>query len=221
MKANSKKTYGIIGLGRFGMALAIHLAKAGYEILVIDANEDNVRKIREYTQYAFVVKNNLDKETLEATGIADCDVAVVCIGEKIDISILVTLHLVDMGIPRVIAKANNEDHGEILKKIGAEVVYPERDMADRLAARLLSERIENLFALKGDIDIAEINLPDALAGKTVLEAALRKKYNLNILAILRGEEIIVEIKPDEMFCAQDQLVVLGKSENIQKFEEKA
>ncbi len=81
---NRKKTYGIIGLGRFGTALAVHLAESGSEIMVIDASEDSIRKLRDYTQYAFVIKNGLDKETLEATGIQDCDVVVVAIGENID-----------------------------------------------------------------------------------------------------------------------------------------
>ena len=186
--------------------------------MVIDASEDSIRKLRDYTQYAFVIKNGLDKETLEATGIQDCDVVVVAIGENIDTSILVTLHLVSMGVKRVIAKATNADHGEILEKIGAEVVYPERDMAERLASRLLSERIQNLFELKGDIDIAEISLPDSFAGKTVLESEIRKKYKLNIIAITRGKDVITEIRPDEILGREDKLIVIGKSENIRKFE---
>lgn len=219
MRSKNKKTYGIIGLGRFGMALAAHLAESGCEIMVIDASEDSIRKIREYTQYAFVIKNGLDRETLEATGIQDCDIVVVCIGEKIDTSILVTLHLVSMGVKRVIAKATNADHGEILEKIGAEVVYPERDMAERLAYRLLSERIQNLFELRNDIDIVEISIPDSMIGKTVLESEIRKKYNLNIIAIIRGKDVITEIKPDELFRSQDKIVVIGKSDNIDRLED--
>ncbi len=219
MKSKNKKTYGIIGLGRFGTALAVHLAESGSEIMVIDASEDSIRKMREYTQSAFVIKNGLDKETLEATGIQDCDVVIVCIGENIDTSILVTLHLVSMGVKRVIAKATNADHGEILEKIGAEVVYPERDMAERLAYRLVSERILNLFELRGDIDIAEITLPESLAGKTVFASEIRKKYKLNIIAISRGDDVITEITPNEIFNSQDKLIVIGNSDNIHKFEQ--
>ena len=98
------------------------------------------------------------------------------------------------------------------------MVYPERDMAERLASRLLSERIQNLFELKGDIDIAEISLPDSFAGKTVLESDIRKKYKLNIIAITRGEDVITEIRPDEILGREDKLIVIGKSENIRKFE---
>ena len=116
-----KTTYAIIGLGRFGGALALALAENGAELLVIDRDEEKVRDIREYTENAYVV-HSLDKKTLAETGIQNCDVAIVCIGEHLDTSILTTLNLVGMGIPKVIAKANSVEHGEILEKLGAEVV---------------------------------------------------------------------------------------------------
>ena len=101
-KKNEKNTYGIIGLGRFGYALAIELAEAGAELLVLDQDEEKVRELREYTENAYVVRS-LDKKTLSDTGIQNCDVAIVCIGEHMDTSILTTLNLVSLGIPKVIA----------------------------------------------------------------------------------------------------------------------
>ena len=109
------KMYGIIGLGRFGKALALQLAESGKEILVLDADEDSVREIREYTENAFIVKN-LDKKTLLETGIQDCDVVVLCIGERIDTSILATLTLTSMGVPHVIAKAVSYTHLDVYKR---------------------------------------------------------------------------------------------------------
>ena len=125
---NDNMTYGIVGLGRFGMALAIDLAESGSEIIALDSNEEKVQAIREYTENAFIVKN-LEKKTLIETGIQNCDVAIVCIGEHMDTSILTTLNLVSMGIPKVISKAMSSEHGVILKKLGAEIVFPEKDMA--------------------------------------------------------------------------------------------
>ena len=124
-----KQIYAIIGLGRFGYALAMELASSDAELLVLDKNEEKIREIREITDNALVV-NGYDKKTLAETGVQNCDVAVVCIGEQMDISILMTLNLVSLGIPKVIAKATSSEHGEILAKLGAEVVYPERDMAN-------------------------------------------------------------------------------------------
>ena len=125
---NDNMTYGIVGLGRFGMALAIDLAESGSEIIALDSNEEKVQAIREYTENAFIVKN-LEKKTLIETGIQNCDVAIVCIGEHMDTSILTTLNLVSMGVPKVISKAMSSEHGVILKKLGAEIVFPEKDIA--------------------------------------------------------------------------------------------
>ena len=130
-----KDTYGIVGLGRFGYALAMELATSGADLVALDRDEEKVRELRDYTENAYVVKS-LDKKSLSETGIQNCDVAVVCIGEQMDTSILTTLNLVSLGVPAVIAKATSLEHGEILEKLGAEVVYPERDMAIRLAHRL-------------------------------------------------------------------------------------
>ena len=118
-----RDTYGIVGLGRFGHALAMELAASGADLLVLDRDEEKVREIREYTENAYVVKS-LDKKSLAETGIQNCDVAVVCIGEQMDTSILTTLNLVSLGVPTVISKATSVEHGEILEKLGAGVVYP-------------------------------------------------------------------------------------------------
>ena len=173
-KQAEELSYGIIGLGRFGSALASTLAEAGKEIMVLDCNEEKVRQIRNFTEHAYVVKD-LQKETLRETGIQNCDVVVVCIGDKVDVSILTTLNVINLGVPQVVAKANSPEQGEILEKIGAQVVYPEKDMALRLAKRLISKRVFNLFELDHNIDISEFKLTSRLAGQTVLEAQLRNR----------------------------------------------
>ena len=137
MKKNANSTFGIIGLGRFGTALAITLAEAGKEVIVVDQNEEKVKAMRQYTEYAFVC-DNLSKATLSEVGIQNCDTVIVCIGSRIDTSILTTLNVVSLGVPHVISKATSQDQGAVLEKIGAEVVYPERDMAIRLGKKLLS-----------------------------------------------------------------------------------
>ena len=139
-------TYGIIGLGKFGEALALTLAEAGADIIVVDQDEEKVREMREYTENAYVVQN-LEKKTLQEVGLQNCDIAIVCIGEHLDTSILTTLNLVSMGIPKVIAKANGLEHGEILTKLGAEVVFPEKDMALRLATRLETSKVLDIIQL--------------------------------------------------------------------------
>lgn len=216
-KKISDKTYGIIGLGRFGTALAVSLSQSGKEIIVRDYDEERVREIREYTENAYVVAK-LDKKALEETGIPNCDVVVICIGETIDTSILTTLNVIDLGVKRVIAKASTPDQGKVLMKIGAEVVYPERDMAIRLAQRLVSERLMNYFELNGDVNLSELLLSDRVVGKTVAELELRKNFGLNIIAVERSQEIITEISPELVFEERDTIIVIGKQDRIKEFE---
>lgn len=210
--------FGIIGLGHFGYALASSLAEAGKEVLVLDNNEKKIKQIRNLTDNALVV-NDLSKETLLDTGIQNCDTVIVCIGEKIDVSILTTLNVISMGVPRVIAKAISQEQGNVLEKIGAEVVYPEHDMAIRLANRLLSSRVMDYIALNDDISISEIKLTDKVAGQTVLESGVRKKYKLNIIALEHEGKTTTYITPDLLMSKGDYIVVVGNKEDIRKFEE--
>lgn len=217
-KSQSEKntTYGIVGLGRFGHALALELAEAkNSELLVIDCDEEKVRELREYTENAYVVKS-LDKKSLAETGIQNCDVAVVCIGSQLDTSILTTLNLVSLGVPHVIAKATSAEHGEILEKLGAEIVYPERNMAIRLAHRLEASRVLDYIQLSEKLNISKLLAPTRIIGKTVLESNLRGKYGVNIIAIENGQTIIETVMPDYVFRAGDILFISGSKENLEK-----
>ena len=218
MKNNQKKnknTYGILGLGRFGYALAMELAAAGTDLLVLDRDEEKVRELREYTENAYVVRN-LDKKTLADCGVADCDVAVVCIGSQMDTSILTTLHLVSLGVPHVIAKAASAEQGEILEKLGAEVVYPERDMAIRLAHRMETSRMLDFIQLSEQLNISKLVIPEKAVGTSVLSANLRAKYGVNIIAIETGGKLRVSVDPNYLFRSGDILFVAGDKESLNK-----
>lgn len=215
-KKKNVTAYGIVGLGRFGEALARELAGSGAELLVMDRDEERVREMRELTENALVV-NTLDKKTLSETGIQNCDVAIVCIGEHMESSILTTLNLVSLGIPTVISKATSPEHGEILTRLGAEVVYPERDMAERLANRLVNNSVLDFIQLSEKINISKLLTPEALIGKTVQEVDLRSHFNLNIIAIQNGPDVLEHIVPTYRFQPGDILIVSGNKEGIQRF----
>ena len=219
-KNGNKTTYGIVGLGRFGQALARDLAESGAELIVLDGSEDKVREMRELTENAYVVKR-LDKKTLEASGIQNCDVAVVCIGEQMDTSILTTLQLVALGIPKVIAKATSAEHGLILEKLGAEVVYPERDMAIRLASRLETARELDIIQLSEQINISKIQLPEQFAGKSVADVNLRRRFGLNIIAIENDGRVLNDIRPDYIFQPEDTLFLAGSRDGLFKINQRA
>ena len=213
-KSKSNTTsYGIVGIGRFGYALAIELAKEGNDILIIDCDEEKVAELREYTENAFVVKN-IDKKSLQSTGIQNCDVAVVCIGEQLDTSILTTLNLVSMGIPHVISKAKSAEHGEILEKLGAEVVYPEREMAIRLANRLI-----DFVQLSEQINVSKMKIPANAIGKSVIDLNLRSRFNLNIIAIEKSGVVSNTVDPHYTFQKDDVLYICGGRDSLTQFSD--
>ncbi len=221
MRNKSKKDrniYGILGLGRFGSALALELAQSGAELIVLDRDEEKIREFREYTENAFVVKS-LDKKTLMEAGLQNCSIAVICIGEHLDTSILTTLNLVSLGIPHVIAKATSAEHGEILEKLGAEVVYPERDIAVRLAHRLEASRVLDYIQLSEKLNISKLVAPASILGKTVMEANLRADFGVNIIAIENGTSVMESIAPNYVFKQGDILFVCGRRDGLNRLSE--
>ena len=217
MSHRSTIEFGIIGLGRFGFSLASTLAEAKREVLVLDSSENKIRSIRHLTDNALVV-SDLSKDSLMQAGIQNCETVIICIGEKIDVSILTTLNVISMGVPRVIAKAISLEQGKILDKIGAEVIYPEHDMAIRLANRLMSSRVMDYITLNDDITITELRLTSKISGQTVLQASIRKKFKLNIIALEQDKKTITEITPELVLHENDIAVLVGKKEHIKKFE---
>ncbi len=212
---NDRMSYGIVGIGRFGYALASALAESGCELIVLDRDEEKIREMREKTENAYVV-SNLEKKTLLDTGIQNCDVAIVCIGEHIDTSILTTLNLVSMEIPTVIAKATSTEHGLILEKLGAEVVYPERDMAVRLANRLENFRMLDFVQLSEQINVTKMQVPAQIIGKTVLDVNFRSRFGLNIIAIENNNAVVEVVLPEYVFRKNDILFLAGSKEGLSK-----
>lgn len=217
MQKKSANSFAIIGLGRFGFALAKNLCHAGKEVLVIDSNEEKIREATAFTDNAFLV-STLTKEALLEAGVQNCDTAIVCIGEKIDTSILTTLNVLSLGVKRVIAKAISCEQGTVLEKLGAEVVYPERDMAVRLANKLVTSNVLEYISLSDEVDISEVKLSKKTSGKTVIDLDLRGRFGLNIIAVKRGSDINIDIQPDMPLVENDIIVVIGQKRNISKFE---
>lgn len=210
--------FGIIGIGRFGFSLAKALIEAGKDVIVLDCDENKIKHIRALTENAFVTPN-LEKETLEETGIQNCKTVFVCIGEKIDVSILTTLNVINLGVPRVISKAITYEQGCVLEKIGAEVVYPESDMALRIANRILNEKALEFIELNNDIHIEKVKITSKLDGKTIMQSKIRDNFKLNIIAMERGKSIITEVVPVHELREDDLIVVIGKKTNIRALED--
>lgn len=210
-------SFGIIGLGRFGTSLALELAEAGKDVVVLEIEESKLAPVKDVIEHVFPV-DQITKDVLIDSGVAHCGTVIVCIGKDIESNILATLHVIELGIPRVIAKANSEDHGRVLEKIGAEVVFPEVESGKRLARSLISLRTLDFLELDKDISITEIKLSSRYGGKTLGEIDFRKRFHLNIIAITRKEKTIIELTADFVLQEGDEMVVIGRNEHIAMFE---
>lgn len=219
MKRTQKTTsFGVIGLGRFGTALVKTLAQAGQEVIAVDKDEQKVKAVRKCTDYAFVVEN-LNEESLHETGIQNCDTVTICIGEHLDMSILTTMLVIRMGIPHVISKANSQEHGEVLKQLGATVVYPEADMAVRIGKRLISKSTLDYISLDDDVEVRRIQVGGKLVGATIQELNVRRVYGINIIAVERDHQTNVEFPPQYRFTGEEIIAVIGKIDKIDHFEQ--
>ena len=214
---SSAESYGVIGLGRFGTALVKTLAAAGKEVIAVDKDEAKVKAVRGYTDYAFVI-DELNETSLKETGMQNCGTVTICIGEQIDISILTTMLVTKLGVPHVISKAASEVHGEVLKRLGAEVVYPEADMAVRIGKRLISGNLLDYIALGDGVEVRRITVGDRMLGKSVRTLDLRKAYGINIIAVEHGQQTNVEFSADYTLKEGDTVAVIGKVGKIDKFE---
>jgi trk system potassium uptake protein TrkA len=217
------KKIAIIGLGGFGINLAKTLAKTdNIEIIAIDTDSRKVNQIKNLVTRP-ITMDATDKASLISVGVPDVDYAVVASGPDLEPSILSVLILKELGIPRIIAKALSLDHEKILSLVGAtEVLYPERDVAEKLANQIISPNLIDYIPLVSGLVIQEIAPPDAFIGKTLAEIGIRKKYNITVIAIksIIPEEIYLNPGGDYLVKESDILIALGADEDIDKLHEK-
>lgn len=215
------KRFAVIGLGNFGFHAAKALYEDGNEVVAIDSDKARVHAIDPYSTEA-VVLDASDKEALSALGLESMDGVIVSTGTKISTSLLICLYLQEMGVKNILAKAIDEDHGKILRRVGArEIIHPERDMAIRVSRSLSRPNILDFVPLAEDYDLVQVGPPREFIGKTLAELNLRAKYNVNIIAI---KELVPDnflLVPPAGFVIKDSdiLIMLGKSDDIKKIRE--
>lgn len=212
------KQFAVIGLGRFGRSLALRLSDMNYDVMAVDIDKDRVNEISDQVYYA-VQADAMEEQALKSLGIRNFDVVIVAIGQQVQVNILVTVLLKEMGVKKVVAKAQNELHGKVLEKVGADmVVYPERDMGIRLAHALVSRNILDQISLSTDYSIIELTAPEEFVGKTLQELAFRREYGVTILALRRGEKVIISPVAGERVREDDILVAIGRNDRLKKLE---
>ncbi len=212
----------VIGLGRFGYNLSIELTKHKINVIAIDLNPERINAIAPYI-YQAIVADASKKEVLSTIISESIDTVVVAIGHQIEVSILCTLHLNKMGIKKIIARAHNKEHAEILKSIGADhIILPEQDISERLAKILVNPNIIDFLPMFENYQIAEIVPPDHIINKSIKDSDIRNKYNVFIIAIKEyiPERIIVLPGAEFIIKDTDALIVFGKEDDIKKLREK-
>jgi trk system potassium uptake protein TrkA len=213
-----KRQYAVIGMGRFGTSVAMTLVKAGQEVLVVDSDEERIQKVAEFFTHAVVV-DTTDEAAFTALGIRNFDMVVVAIGHDVQASVLTTLLLKEMGVKHIVAKAASVLHGKMLDKVGADqVVFPERDMGQRIAHNLMSTNIIDYFELAPDLGIIEVDVSGSLVGKSLLESKLREKYSITVIAVRRAGKISLSPDPAAILVESDRLIIVGDNLGIQRFE---
>lgn len=208
------KNFIVIGLGRFGTAVARELYAVGKDVLAMDVKSENVQNIADYVTHA-VTGDGRDPAVLQAIGIQDYDCAVVTVGDDVGSSALITMRLKEAGVPKVICKAQSHVHQRLLEKLGADrVVFPEHEMGIKTAQGLARSNILNFIELSPEFAIVEVDPPASWAKKSVRELDVRAKYKLNIIAVRRGGEMNVAPGADWIISEEDKLIVLGRDSDI-------
>ena len=204
----------VIGLGRFGREVARRLCEMGCEVLAIDTHSEIVQNISSDVTQA-VVADARDKGVLRALGVKDFDCGIVAIGDSLADSVLATMNLKELGVPKIICKAYDETHRQVLKKLGADqVVIPEQENAARLAKSLASRNVLDYIELSEDYGIIEVPAPKAWLEKSLRELDVRAKLGVNILAVRRGGVIHVSPAAEFVIAQEDIVVVLGDTDAL-------
>lgn len=214
----------VIGAGTFGMSVAERLVEIGCEVVVADHDEEKVREAAAVVPRAVQI-NVGDEQSLKAAGVADVDAAVVAIGDEIDASVLATMLLKDLGVGIVMSKANSEVHGKLLARCGADrVIFPEREVGIRVAHILQGPNVLDYIEVASGVALVELPVDDRLAGKTLKDTDIRRRFQITVLALKRpGEGLVpedaVEIAgPDTLLEEGAIMLLIGREERLQAFE---
>lgn len=211
-----KKSYAVLGLGRFGKSVAVSLAHAGAEVLAIDQNEDLVHEVADIVTYA-VQADVADLEVLKELGLGNMDCAIVAIAEDLESSVMATILAKELGVPYVLAKAQNDLHAKILGKVGADnVVFPEKEMGARIARSLVTGNFIDLFELSSAVSMVEMKIKPQWVGKTLRELNLRDRYGVNVVAIKKDDILEVSPSPDEALVASETIIITGNNTDLKK-----
>lgn len=215
------KRFAVIGLGKFGFHVARALYEEGHEVVAVDRDRARVQSVDPYCSEAVILEAT-DKEGLQALGLEKMDAVVVSVGTRISDSILICLYLQEMGAGRILAKATDEDHAKVLKRVGAtQIIHPEKEMAQRVARSLSTPNVLDFIPLAEDYSLVQLGAPKAFVGKSLQELQLRTRYHVQAIAVeqLVPQEFLLAPPADFVIKDSDVLVLLGRTDDVRKLQE--
>lgn len=206
-----KQNYAVFGLGRYGCAVATELVKSGAEVLAVDIDEGIVNEMSAEIPYCKCA-DVTEPEVIRNLGISNIDVVIIAMATNLEASVMATMLCKEAGVKTVIAKCLDEMNCKILSKIGADrVVFPESESGIRLAKNLLSSGFIDMIELSEEVSIIELDVKPEWEGKNLLKLNLRKKYSINVVAVIKEGKINVNIDPEMILEKSMKLVVIGNT----------
>lgn len=215
-----RKSFAILGLGIFGSTMAKTLSEYGYDVIGIDQDSVNVDRVSEFATQA-VQADFTDIDQLRAIGVQDVDVAVIATGSKLEASVMAVLHLKELGVPFILAKAKNKVYMQILLKVGADrVVRPEKEMGERVAKSLMSQNIIDMVDIDDDYSMMELSAPKEWVGKKLVTLDLRARFGVNVLGVRATENAKLDfgINADYIIHEEDTLLVIVENNKFEELE---
>ena len=210
----------VFGLGAFGRHVALEMAAQGHDVLAMDRGEERILPVRDHVTRA-VVGDAVDRTTLEKLGIAGIETAIVSLGSNMSGSILLTLHLSELKVNRILVKALDDDHAQVLTKLGAHrIIFPEREMARRLATMLTHPNLVEILHLGPEMTLVEMAAPKSFGGHSLRQLELRKKFGVQVLAVKDqgSEKVELVLDPDRVIQAESTLICLGRTEDLERLQ---
>lgn len=215
-----KKSFLVVGAGRFGKSVARTLYGEGHDVMVVDKDEDLIQQVS--SEVTDAVSADITSEScVKALGIRDFDAVVLAIGFDVQASIMAAILLIEKEAKYILAKAQTDLHGKVLEKIGVNrVIYPERDMGQKIARSLIAPTIIDMIELSDDYSVVEVKAPPEMVGKTLLELNLRARYGISVIALRRNNGSQTNISPiaEDVIEAEDIIVAIGENKYLQKLD---
>lgn len=211
-----KKSYAVFGLGKYGMAVAKELVESGADVLAVDKDQIVVNEAALEIPVCKCA-DVTDAEVIKRLGISEFDVVVISMADSFEASIMATVLCKEAGVNNVIVKCGSEMHTKILEKVGADkLIFPEKESGVRLAQNLLSSGFVDMVDLSDDVSIVEVDVKKEWLGKNLIELNLRQKYGINVVALCKGESVIVNVDPKMPFDEEMKLIVIAETVKLAK-----